>query len=67
MRSHTRAYGLCLVRVEPQRSHVLITVVTDYARAPSHEHRAHYFSDVDTAAEAVRAFLLSCLAAEKDE
>jgi hypothetical protein len=58
---------LCLVRVEPQPSHLLITVVTDYARVPSHEHGAHYFSDVDAATEAVRAFLLSCLAAEPDE
>jgi len=60
MRSPTRPYGLCLVRIESQPLGMLMTVITDYG-TPHSSCRTHFFDDVDAATAAVRTYLLSFL------
>ncbi|MGW5381363.1 hypothetical protein [Nocardia sp. NPDC003963] len=59
MRSPPPSYGLCLIRLERQPPHTLITVVTDYRGAPGPEQRRIFLDDADGAVDAVRAYLLA--------
>lgn len=62
MSSRPSPYGLCLVRLESQPPHTLISVVTDYRGVPGLEQRRDFLDDTAGATEAVRAYLLAFLA-----
>ncbi|MEV0108216.1 hypothetical protein AB0H42_18020 [Nocardia sp. NPDC050799] len=62
MSSRPPPLGLCLVRLESQPPHMLITVVTDYCGLPGLEQRRDFLDDTAGATEAVRAYLLAFLA-----